>query len=78
MPIVKFVKEKKEVEVSEGTNLRKAAMNAGVNLYQGVNGVGASVNKVLNCRGMGTCGTCRVNILKGAENTRPHEKKASQ
>ena len=62
MPIVKFIKENKEIEVSDGANLRKVALSAGVNLYQGINGFGAGANKVLNCYGWGTCGTCRVNI----------------
>ena len=71
MPLIKFVKEKKEVEVPAGTNLRKAALQSGINLYQGPfgNGVGASVNKYANCMGLGTCGTCRVRVLKGMENT---------
>ena len=71
MPIVKFVKEKKEIEVAEGANLRKEALLAGINLYQGINGVGAGLNQLVNCRGMGTCGTCRVNIVKGMQNTNP-------
>lgn len=69
MPVIKFVKEKKEIEVPVGANLRQEAMRAGVNLYQGLNGMGASMNKLVNCRGLGTCGTCRVRILKGMENT---------
>lgn len=71
MPIVKFVKEKKEIEVPAGANLRKEAKKAGVNIYQGVNGMGASVNKYVNCMGLGTCGTCKVRIVKGMENTNP-------
>ena len=69
MPIIKFVKEKKEVEVPEGTNLRRAALEAGVKLYDGLNGVGATLNEVFNCHGLGTCGTCRVLITRGMENT---------
>ena len=68
MPIVKFVKEKKEIEVPKGANLRKEALKAGINLYQGMNGIGASINKVFNCHGLGQCGTCRVLIKKGIEN----------
>ena len=71
MPIVKFVKEKKEVEVPEGANLRHEAIRAGINLNQGVNGLGAGVNKYVNCMGMGMCGTCRVLITSGMENTNP-------
>ena len=68
MPIVKFTKENKEIEVAEGENLRKAALKAGVNLYQGINGLGASLNKFANCHGIGACGMCRVNITKGMDN----------
>jgi ferredoxin len=74
MPIVKFIKEKKEVEVPEGANLRAEAVKAGINLNQGINGCCASVNKYLNCNTMsfglvgGMCGTCRVLIRNGVEN----------
>lgn len=64
MPTVKFVKEKKSIEVPEGTNLRKAAMKAGVEVYQGV-------HKVLHCPGLGMCTTCMVHITKGADNISP-------
>jgi len=69
MPIVKFTRENKEIEVLEGANLRQEALKAGINLYQGVNGWGAGLNKFLNCFGWGSCGTCRVRIAKGIENT---------
>ncbi|NOY29052.1 MAG: (2Fe-2S)-binding protein [Planctomycetes bacterium] len=68
MPVIKFIKEKKEIEVPEGANLRKEAIKAGVNTHQGLNGFGAGLNKVLNCHGFGQCGTCRVNIVNGMEN----------
>ena len=68
MPIIKFVKEKKEVEVPAGANLRSEAMKAGVNVHQGLNGIGAGINKFMNCHGFAQCGTCRVNIVKGMEN----------
>ena len=68
MPIIKFVKEKKEIEVPEGTNLRKAAIQADVNTNQGLNGMGAGINKYMNCKGLGQCGTCRVLITEGIEN----------
>ncbi len=75
MPIIKFVKEKKEIEVAEGANLRAEAVKAGVNANQGLNGIGASLNQYGNCNAMsfgmvgGICGTCRVLITKGMENT---------
>ena len=66
MPKITFYKEKKEVEVPEGTNLRDAAKMAGVEVYPGI-------NKVLNCLGHGTCGSCRVVLLNGTvKNTSPH------
>ncbi len=68
MPIVKFVKEKLEIEVPEGAYLRAVACNAGINLNQGVNGYGESLNKFMNCKGLGLCGTCRVLITEGKEN----------
>ena len=75
MPIVKFVNEKKEIEVPSGATLRAEAVKAGINLNQGLNGLGASINKYANCNTMtfglcgGLCGTCRVLVTKGMENT---------
>ena len=68
MPIIKFIKEQKEIEVPEGANLRKEAIKAGVNVHQGINGFGAGLNKFANCHGFGQCGTCRVKITKGMDN----------
>lgn len=61
MPIIKFVDEKKEVQVPQGANLRKAAQMAGVQLYP-------HIHQVLNCHGLGQCGSCRVLITKGMDN----------
>jgi ferredoxin len=61
MPKITFVNEKIEVEVPEGTNLRTAAKQAGVQVYKGL-------SKYLNCHGLGMCGTCRVLVKKGMEN----------
>ena len=69
MPTIKFTRENKEIDVPDGANLRQEANKAGVNVYQGFNGIGAGINKYVNCHGMGTCGTCRVLITKGIENT---------
>lgn len=71
MPLVKFIKENKEIDVPYGANLRKEAMKAGINVHQGLNGLGASINKFMNCHGFGQCGTCRVRIVKGMENASP-------
>ena len=64
MPKVVFVKEKKEIEVPVGANLREEARKAGIEVYQGL-------SRYLNCFGHGTCGTCRVLVKKGMENLSP-------
>ena len=64
MPVVKFVNEKKEIEVPDGANLRDLALKAGIPLY-------AHVHKLLNCHGFAACGSCRVLITKGMENCSP-------
>ena len=71
MPVITFINEDKEIEVPEGANLRKEAMQAGINTHQGFNGLGAGLNQLLNCHGLGQCGTCRVRIVKGMENASP-------
>ena len=62
MPTITFANEKKEIQVPQGANLRKEALRAGVQLYPGI-------HKLANCRGFGTCGSCRVLVTKGMENT---------
>ncbi|MFO0880590.1 MAG: 2Fe-2S iron-sulfur cluster-binding protein [Gemmataceae bacterium] len=64
MPKVVFVNEKKEIEVPVGANLRKEARAAGVEVH-------GTVETVLNCRGNGLCGTCRVLVKQGKENLSP-------
>ena len=64
MPKVKFVKEKKEVQVEPGANLRKVALKEGIELYPGI-------HKYLNCMGFAQCASCRVQITKGIENVSP-------
>lgn len=64
MAIIKFVNEKKEVQVPEGSNLRREALRAGVELYP-------HIHKVLNCHGLGNCGSCRVLITKGQDHASP-------
>jgi ferredoxin len=61
MPTIKFVNEKKEIQVPAGANLRREAIQAGVQVYKGP-------DKILNCMGFGICGTCRVLITKGMDN----------
>jgi ferredoxin len=64
MPKVVFVQEKQEIEVPVGANLRQAAREVGVQIYQGL-------DRYLNCRGLGLCGTCLVLVKKGMENLSP-------
>lgn len=61
MPTIKFTRENKTVDVPIGTNLRKAALNAGVPLYAGP-------HRFVNCMGLGQCAACRVNVKNGKEN----------
>jgi ferredoxin len=61
MPKVVFVNEKKEIDVPVGATLRTEARKAGVEVH-------GKIESVLNCRGMGLCGTCRVLVKKGMEN----------
>jgi ferredoxin len=61
MPKVVIANEKKEIEVPLGANLRKELRKAGIEVY-------ASLNRYLNCRGLGLCGTCKVLVKKGMEN----------
>lgn len=74
MPVIKFVKEKKEIEVPVGANLRAEAVKAGINLNCAINGISEGIDnavekfsKVVNCHGFGMCGTCRVKITEGRE-----------
>ncbi len=78
MPVIRFVKEKKEIDVPQGANLRAEAVKAGINLNcavsglsEGIDNLSHTVSKYVNCRGFGLCGTCRVNITEGMENTSP-------
>ncbi len=61
MPLVKFDREGRTIEVPRGVNLRKVALKAGINVYKGI-------NQILNCQGHGLCGTCRVEIIQGDRN----------
>ena len=76
MPVVKFVKEKKEIEVPVGANLRAEAVKAGINLNcafsglsDGIDRCSQTVSKYVCCHGLGMCGTCRVRITQGMDQT---------
>lgn len=64
MPKVTIANEKRELEVPAGSNLRAELRKQGIAVYKGV-------DKLLNCRGLGLCGTCRVLVTKGMENLSP-------
>jgi ferredoxin len=66
MPSVKFVSEKKTIEVPEGSNLRKEALKAGIELYPGIHR-----HFLANCHGLGLCGSCCVKVKRGKENLSP-------
>jgi ferredoxin len=64
MPKVTFVNEKKEIDVPAGANLREEARKAGIQLYKGP-------FRLLNCHGLGLCGTCLVLVKAGMNNLSP-------
>lgn len=61
MPSVKFVNEKKTVEVPQGANLRKEALKNGIEIYAGP-------HRYVNCLGFGQCGSCKVLLKKDEPN----------
>ncbi len=66
MPSVKFVSEKKTIEVPAGANLRQEALRAGIELYPGIHR-----HFLGNCHGFGQCASCCVKVKKGKENLSP-------
>jgi ferredoxin len=55
MPVVQFVKQGVSVHCPVGTNLRDLALRNEIDLY-------AFPSNLMNCRGFGLCGTCRVKV----------------
>lgn len=53
MPIVNA--QGKQIECPTGANLRQVLLQAGVELHNGR-------STLINCRGIGTCGTCTVQV----------------
>ncbi len=58
MPIVRFVREGRDVKCLSGENLREVALREGMELY-GFKGI------IGNCGGSGQCITCLVSIEGG-------------
>ena len=56
MPVIRFVREGRDVECYPGENLREVALREGVELY-GLKG------KLGNCGGCGQCITCFVEVI---------------
>ncbi len=54
MPSIKF--QGKIINCDQGANLRQVLLKNKLNLYNGN-------AKYINCRGIGTCGTCAVEII---------------
>lgn len=58
MPVIRFLRESRDVECYPGENLREVALREGIGLY-GVKGI------LGNCGGCGQCITCFVEIPEG-------------
>ncbi|MCB1215574.1 MAG: (2Fe-2S)-binding protein [Deltaproteobacteria bacterium] len=56
MALVYFERQSKTVSANAGNNLRLLAKKNGVQIYHGI-------DKLLNCRGNGLCGTCMVEVF---------------
>jgi ferredoxin len=51
----KVMAQGKTVECALGANLRQVLLHNGIDLYNGA-------AKIINCRALGTCGTCAVEL----------------
>jgi ferredoxin len=72
MPKVTLVKEKKDIEVSAGANLREEIRKAGVQVnFFPLDLPSGLLGRTLNCFGHGMCGSCKVLVKKGVENLSP-------
>ncbi|MBI3819864.1 MAG: (2Fe-2S)-binding protein [Planctomycetes bacterium] len=73
MPKVIFVREQKEIEAPVGANLRAVARAAGIDIYYKFAGCpNFMAQNVMNCHGLGLCGTCGVHLQDGtAANAEP-------
>jgi ferredoxin len=73
MPKIEFVREGKTIEVPAGSNLRRVAREAGIDVYYRFVGCpNFLAQNVLNCHGLGLCGTCGVHLVGGsAANAKP-------
>ena len=67
MPIVRIEGSGQQIEVGKGANLRRSLILSGHNPQSGF-------EQALNCRGLGMCGTCWVEVVEGEENLSPPSK----
>lgn len=65
MPKIHF--EGRTIECEQGDNLRRVLCSAKLPLYNGI-------AKTIHCRGLGTCGTCAVEIEGNVSDPTPVEK----
>jgi len=61
MANIHYEPQGRDVLVEEGAILRDATLKNGIDLYK-------TMAKLLNCGGVGQCGTCIVEVLTGMEN----------
>jgi ferredoxin len=66
---VHYRKEDITADVPEGTNLRQACIDAGVDPYPALGGM-------LSCRGKGFCGTCVVQVDEPSNLSEPSRREA--
>ena len=72
MPKVTLVKEKKEIEVPAGANLRDEIRKAGVQVnFFPLDSPSGLLGRALNCFGHGLCGSCKVLVKNGKDNLSP-------
>ena len=64
MPKITLEDLGRSITVPNGANLRESLPDADVTVYP-------FVFALLNCRGRGLCGTCRVKVVSGEENLTP-------
>lgn len=56
MPTLEF--KQKIIEINSGKSLRSQLLDAGLSPHNGQ-------SQWLNCKGLGTCGTCAIKIIQG-------------
>lgn len=64
MATIEFVNEGKSIAAADGANLRRRALEEGIDVYK-------AMAKLMNCGGAGQCGTCIMEVVAGLENLSP-------